>query len=207
MPIEELIKILLEEESAELKGYNTYFDRADPDRALLLTTHLIVENLLNGLISTQLRQPEVFLKDADFRAKINLARALCVIGPRELTICTVLNKARNEMVHTLKPLAPKWRIELDRLAFGRSGRRKSKKDRRLDETLLELFLIIAACWKHAKFHKKIAELVREHGDRWQTLMMVKIKEHVLAGDYDPNDKKLGYEVSLELARELRQKKG
>lgn len=61
---------------------------------------------------------------------------------------------------------------------------------------------------HAKFHKKMSDLTVEHGERWLELMKAKIKEHILAGDYDdsPGNHKLAYEVSLEVLRELQQKK-
>jgi len=148
----------------------------------------------------------MLLKEADFRSKLNLAKALCLVGPRVVAICSVLNKARNEMAHTLKPLSSKWKLEFERLAYGSAKRRKENKVHALNETLEEMFLNVAGAWAHAKFHKNIAAVVDQHSERWTKKMATKIKEHVLAGDYVQGDPKLGYEVTLELLRELRQEK-
>lgn len=204
--IEELREILLAEEIAEHKRYKTYLLEADPDRSLLLTAHLVIESALASMISTQLHHPEPWLQKANFLSKVNLAKALGLIGSRELAICTVLNKARNEMVHTLQPLSAKWKVELERLAYGSSKDRSKKRSPGLGRTLLELFVYIAAASDHAAFNKKIRDLTIRHGDRWVDLMKAKMWEDIRSEKPKSSDNKSlrHYEVSLQLVRELQQ---
>ena len=151
------------------------------------------------MISTTLVYPDQLLKEADFRSKVNLARALGLLDQRTLACCSVLNSARNSIVHRLDALAEKWKIEMERLAYGRgiSLRQKRNPTRELNKTLRELVAVVAIARFESTYHSKLNKLRRENRDRWMELMIEKLRKNT-----GSDREELSYEVDLELAREL-----
>jgi hypothetical protein len=123
----ELFDLLVERDRTQLRKYSSYLLQPDSERTLILNAHLIVEHLLEGIISTSLESPEVWLQEASFGSKVNLAKALGLIGEYEVACCRVVNSARNKIVHSLEPLPRKWIVELERLAYGKGSRIRWKK--------------------------------------------------------------------------------
>jgi len=75
----EVDDLLVERDRVELRRYASYLLEPDHDRTLLLTAHVVAERLPEGMISTVLVYPEAWLREADFRSKLSLARALGLI--------------------------------------------------------------------------------------------------------------------------------
>ena len=212
-PKPEMLQLIMPVECEELRKYVVHLLDPDPDRALLLTAHLVTERLLGAMIAAALSHPKIWLDNADYRSKMKLARAMGLIGDKELAICRVLNSARNATAHSLEPLPEKWKIELERLAFGpRRKREAQKKD--ITATLHELIACIAAPWLYIRYHDNLRKLYEQnqhklqeqHAERWQKIMKRKLgeKPELLALDFhDPEWAAAAVEVELELANELR----
>jgi hypothetical protein len=200
-----MLQLLLQGEFEELRKYAGHLLEPDRDRALLLTAHLVTERLLGAMIETALMHPEVWIDDADYRSKVNLARAMGLIGDKELAICHVLNSARNAMAHALEPLPEKWKVELERLAFG-SQRKRDGQKKDMAVTLEALITRIAAPWLYARHNHKLQKLREQHAKRWQEIMERKLREkpELLTLDvHDLNFQAVAEEVELELAKEWR----
>jgi hypothetical protein len=203
---EELRNLLLSQEHEALREFANHLLRPDTDRTSLLTAHLVVEQLLGAMIRTKLSHPDVWLDEADFRSRVNLARAFGLIGEEELRICRVLNKARNTVAHALEPLPEKWKIELVRLAFGRREKGGDNEPKRsLDEALGQLVVLIAAPYLYASFQSKFQNFRTENELRWRELMVEKLTANPEGAEIANDEAKRGElirEVDLELAREL-----
>lgn len=206
--ITELHDLLVEADRVELRKYASYLLQPDHDRTLVLTAHLVAERLLEGMLSTVLVYPDAWLRGADFRSKLNLAKALGLIEQHEFACCSVLNSARNVMAHTLDPLPDKWKKEMERLAYGRgSGIRWNKKlvPKDLNETLRVLLALISSKLLQAKFRTHLNKLRKEHGEHWEKLWVEKMLANMeLFGT--PGEERLAHEVDLEIARELEAKR-
>lgn len=212
-PKPEMLQLVLPVECEELREYVAHLLDPDPDRALLLTAHLVTERLLGAMIEIALSHPKIWLDDADYRSKMKLARAMGLIGDKELAICRVLNSARNATAHGLEPLPEKWKIELERLAFGPRRKREAQK-KGITATLRVLITRIAAPWLYIRYHHNLQKLQEQnrqklqeqHAERWQKIMTRKLgeKPELLALDiHDPKWQAAADEVELELANELR----
>jgi hypothetical protein len=119
----------------------------DGDRPVILTAHAVPERLLGDMISTRLCDPHVWLNEADFGSKTNLSRALGLIGERKMSVCRVLNSARNSAAHGLEPIADKWRIEIMRLGCGVGANAPEPKT--LHDALLNLLSRMGGPWLYA----------------------------------------------------------
>ena len=82
----ELHDLLVEGDRVELRRYASYLLQPDHDRTLVLTAHLVAERLLEGMISTVLVYPDAWIREANFRSKLSLAKALALIEQREVNI-------------------------------------------------------------------------------------------------------------------------
>jgi len=200
---DELHDLLVANDRAQLREYSSYFLKPDHDRTLVLTAHVVAEHLLEGMISTALVHPDAWLRDADFRSKANLARALDLIQAREVAYCKVLNSARNSIAHSLKPLPEKWRVEMERLAYGKGSGLRWKKgiSKELNKTLRVLLAMIASRWLQAKFRVNLRKLREENKERWGALMTEKLMAN-LDSLGTPEEERLAYQVDLQLAKEM-----
>jgi hypothetical protein len=205
-PKPEILQLLLPDECKELRKHAEHLLEPDRDRALLLTAHLVTERLLEAMLETALKHPDVWIDDADYRSKVNLACAMGLIGDEELAICRVLNSARNAMAHALEPLPEKWKVELKRLAFG-SQRKRNGQKKDMAITLKALINRINAPWLYARYkHKRQKLWEQQHAERWQKIMRRKLREkpELLTLDvHDPIFQAVAEEVDLELAKEWR----
>jgi hypothetical protein len=205
----ELDDFLAAEDHVQLRKYASYLLQPDHDRTLILNAHLVAEHLLEGIISTALANPGVFLENADFRGKLDLARALGLIGEHEVACCSVLNAARNSIAHRLEALEEKWKIEMDRLAYGKGSginwNENIQKD--LNKTLRVLLSLISACWLGLRFRIHVRKFREENRPRWVELMTEKTMANldVLGKEGRAAEEKLANEVDLQLAREVKAK--
>ena len=196
--------ILVREERAKLQKYSACLLEPDHDRTLVLTAHVVAERMLEDMIATRLEHPQVWLREADFRSKTNLARALGLIRERELNICGVLNKARNAMAHTLEPLQEKSRKEMERLAYGKGSGLTWKKDvsKDLNQVLRVLMAYLAAPLLQAKFRTHLQKLRNDHRERWHSLWVEKMLANMDGFGDSATEEKLAQEVDLIIAKEL-----
>jgi len=139
-----------------------------------------------------------------------LARALGLIEDHAANCCSVLNAARNSVAHSLEPLADKWKIEMDRLAYGEGSGINWKKDipKDLNQTVRVLLALISASWLKARFRVHVLKFREENRERWVELMMEKAMANLdvfLGKEGREGEDRLAYEVDLELARELKNK--
>ena len=118
------------------------------------------------MIETCLQHPKIWLDSADYRSKVNLAKAMGLIGDKELAICRVLNAARNATAHGLDPLPEKWKVELERLAFG-SRRKREVQKRDIFATLEVLIGCIAAPWFYARYYYALRKLREQNVQKLQ----------------------------------------
>jgi len=202
----ELHDLLVERDRVELRKYASYLLQPDHNRTLILTAHVVAERLLEGMISTVLVYPDAWLREADFRSKLSLSRALGLIEQREVNICKVLNSARNAIAHNLEPLPDKWRKEMERLAYGRGSGIRWKKDvsKDLNQILRVLLALISSRLLQARFQTNLNKLRKEHGERWKSLWVEKMLANMdLFGT--PEEERLAYEVDLAIAKELEEK--
>lgn len=95
----DLHDLLVETDRAELWKYASYLLEPDHDRTLVLTTHVVAERLLEGMISTVLVYPDAWLREADFRSKVSLARALGLIEQRGALNGTFLTRLTSSYSH------------------------------------------------------------------------------------------------------------
>jgi hypothetical protein len=204
----DLHDLLVETDRVELRKYASYLLEPDHDRTLVLTTHVVAERLLEGMISTVLVYPDAWLREADFRSKVSLARALGLIEQREINICKVLNSARNAIAHTLEPLPEKWRKEMVRLAYGSGSGIRWKKgiSKDLNKTLRVLLAIISSRLLQARFQTHLTILRKDHRDRWKSLWVEKMLANMDLFGNPEAEKKLAYEVDLLIATELDEKR-
>ena len=160
------------------------------------------------MISTVLVYPDAWLREADFRSKVSLARALGLIEQREINICKVLNSARNAIAHTLEPLPEKWRKEMVRLAYGSGSGIRWKKDifKDLNKTLRVLLAIISSRLLQARFQTHLTRLRKNQGDRWKSLWTEKMLANMDLFGNPEAEERLAYEVDLVIAKELDQKR-
>jgi hypothetical protein len=204
----QLVKELTDEEGQTVRRYRDYLLSPDPDRNWLLTTHIIVERLIESILETRLSSPDVWIPTADFSSKVRLARALGLIGEEQHRVCSVLHNARNALAHKLEPLANKWRVELNRLAYGR--RRKPANDQNdFSNMAIELISIVFASCLRARFYHKRLQLKHQYSDRWLEVMKQKLHE-TLTSPIETADgldeELLKLEVDLQIARESKQAK-
>lgn len=194
----------------QLRKFASYLVQPDHDRTLILNAHLVAEQLLEGIVSTALPRPNAFLENADFRGKLNLARALGLIGDHAIACCAVLNQARNSIAHSLDPLAEKWKVEMERLAYGKGSgiRWKQNRPKSFNETLRVLLALISGDWLRARFAGHLRKF--RDNERWKDLMVEKafINLDIFLGkDGREGEDRLEDEVDLELLRELKEKSG
>lgn len=204
----ELVKELTAEEGVTIRRYRDYLLRPDPDRNLLLTTHIIVERIIELTLETRLPAPAAWIPSADFSSKVRLARALGLIGEEEHRVCSVLNSARNALAHELEPLANKWRIEFNRLAYG-SRHRSTNNRNDFAKTLIELISIVFGSCLRARFYHKRFQLREQYSDRWRELIKQKIREAWTSPDESAaalDEELLALEVDLQIARDLKHAK-
>jgi hypothetical protein len=203
---EELHKALLAKDYEVLKGYVSGLLNPDPDRALILAAHLVIEQLLGDMIAPSLPHPNIWLDESDFRSRVNLARALGSIGDKELRICRVIGAARNAAAHTMGPLPEKWRTEMERLAFGKKATRQMPEPS-FRETVHELLVPIVAPWLYVRFRSNHQLLRENHKDRWLKLVSERLSanpELAALVESDPKNPALEAlinEVDLIIARE------
>jgi hypothetical protein len=203
-----LNKHLIGQETEQLRQYVSHLLTPEGERPIILTAHAIIERLLGDMISTKLSHPDVWLSGADFRSRTNLARALGLIGDRELNLCRVLNSARNSAAHGLEPLPQKWRVEIMRLGCRADAGGLEPKD--LREALLNLVTIMAGPWLYAKVGKARVEIIDQHRQRW-----IEMAEERLRKFADPERliadaeelQRFGLEISIALSAELHAQPG
>ena len=209
MSINKFESILLKEEQERLQNYAAHLMEPDTQRTLLLTAYLVSERLLSEMIETKLFYPSVWLDGADYRDKVNLARAMNLIGEDELRICRVLNSARNAVAHSLEPLSEKWRVEVFRLAFGHSKVENEVSEAEIwRKALVELIIYVAAPWLYAAFQSKHSALRKQHKNRWMELMAEQLQtvpDLNAVVDNATEHKRLAEEVDLLLVKELQDK--
>lgn len=201
---DELHDDLLQEEHRQLRAFAEYFLKPDVERGLVLTAHLVVENLLTVMVSTRLVHPTAWLRDSNFQSKVKLARALGLIGHKEENICAVLNKARNALVHKLDPLPDATVKEIARLALGKVRKRPDPSD--LNMILRFLVATISAAWLRVSFQKNLAKLRTERRERWLALLKKRLYDNLeLLGEDDnsPAMLKTIKEVDAALIREIK----
>jgi hypothetical protein len=200
----ELHDLLVEGDRVELRRYASYLLQPDHDRTLVLTAHVVAERLLEGMISTVLVYPKAWIREADFRSKLSLAKALGLIEQREVSICKVLNSGRNAIAHTLEPLPDKWRKEMERLVCGRASgirwRKGVSKD--LNQILRVLLALISSRSLQAKFKTHLNKLRQEHGEQWRSLWVEKMLANMEFFGNEEEEARLAYEVDLAIAKEL-----
>lgn len=194
---------LFAQEAAELQTYAAHLLAPDIERSLVLTAHAVVERLLGDMIATKLRSPDVWLNDADFRSRTNLARAMGLIASEELEVCRVLNSVRNCVAHGLEPLPDKWRTEILRLAAW--GRSPTSSPPLFDEALIRLVAHVAGPWLYARFHSAKKHAADQHRTRWMELMTERLKMHPNLESLLQNEeerKRLALDVEAALGKEL-----
>jgi len=76
---DELFDILTECDKDEHSTWVSAFSSRDNDKTAILTAHLIVEQMLESMISTLVHRPGP-LKDKDFSSKVDIVYALGGIG-------------------------------------------------------------------------------------------------------------------------------
>jgi hypothetical protein len=204
----ELHDLLVEGDRVELRRYASYLLQPDHDRTLVLTAHLVAERLLEGMISTVLVYPDAWIREADFRSKLSLAKALALIEQREVNICKVLNSARNAIAHTLDPLPDKWRKEMERLAYGRASGIRWKKGvaKDLNQILRVPLALIASRLLQAKFKTHLGRLRQEHGEQWKSLWVETMLANMELFGNQEEEARLAEEVDLTIAKELQKEK-
>ena len=199
----QLVKELTGEEGVTVRRYRDFLLRPDPDRNLLLTTHIIVERIIELILETRLPAPAVWIPTADFGSKVRLARALGLIEEEQHRVCSVLNSARNALAHKLEPLDEKWRVELKRLAFGRR-KKSAENNKSFQDMLIDLIAIVFASCLHARFHYKRYQLRERYRDRALELLKQKIHENLMSPIENARDldgELLNLEVDLQIAHE------
>jgi hypothetical protein len=204
----ELHDLLVEGDRVELRRYASYLLQPDHDRTLVLTAHVVAERLLEGMVATVLVYPDAWIREADFRSKLSLAKALGLIERREVNICKVLNSARNAIAHTLEPLPDKWRNEMERLAYGRASGIRWKKgvSKDLNQILRVLLALISSRLLQAKFKTHLNKLRREHGEQWKSLWVEKMLASMELFGNEEEEARLAYEVDLAISKEVQKKK-
>jgi hypothetical protein len=196
-----LIPQVLEE---QLRPYVEHLLEPDKERALILMTHVTVERLLGDMLEATLANPAVWLDESDYRSRTNLARALNLIGDEELNVCRVLGSARNQVAHKIEPLAPKWRIELLRLAAPFVDH-TDETPANLAKALHELVIQVAAPWLTARVQLARRDLIAANQDLWHQLgrKYIRALPVPLAAFYDRDVRnKLMRDLENEFAAEL-----
>jgi len=206
----ELDQLLAAEDHAQLRKYASYLMEPDHERTIILNAHLVAEHLLEGIISTALVNADVWMAEADFRSKLGLTRALGLLNEHQIACCMVLNKARNNIAHSLEPVSEKWKVEMTRLAYGKGSGIKWRGNvpKNLNETLRVLLALISTAWLRARFRVHVLKFREENIERWKDLMTKKAIANldVFLGKEGPaGEDKLSFEVDLELAREIKGK--
>ena len=160
------------------------------------------------MVATVLAYPDAWIREADFRSKLRLAKALGLIERREVNICKVLNSARNAIAHTLEPLPDKWRNEMERLAYGRASGIRWKKgvSKDLNQILRVLLALISSRLLQAKFKTHLNKLRREHGEQWKSLWVEKMLSSMELFGNEEEEARLAYEVDLAIAKEVQKKR-
>jgi hypothetical protein len=207
-PEHPLNKHLIGQESEQLRRYLGHMLAPEGDRPFILTAHAVVERLLGDMISSKLSHPDIWLNEADFRSRTNLARAFGLIGDREMNVCRVLNSARNCAAHGLEPLPDKGRVEIMRLGCRAEASGSEPKD--LREALHNLVTRMAGPWLYARVGRAKVEILDQHRQRW-----IELAEERLSKLADPERviadaaelQKFGLEISIALSAELRAKPG
>jgi hypothetical protein len=159
----------------QLTAYCQHLVEPDPERALILITHITIERLLAEMISASLPNPDVWLEDSDYRSRTNLARALNLIGDSELNICRVLGSARNQVAHKLELLEPKWRVEILRLAAP-SVDPSDQSPSNFRKALRELIGSLALPWLRTRVQVARRDLIEANQDLWHKIG----REHIRA---------------------------
>jgi hypothetical protein len=199
---------LIAQESGWLRRYFDHMLSPDGDRSVILTAHAVVERLLGDMISTRLPHPGVWLNEAGFRSRMNLARALGLIGDVEMNVCRVLNSARNNAAHGLEPLPDKWRTEIMRIGGGSGVNKDNPKD--LHTALVGLVTRLAGPWLYARVGKAKTDLLDQHRQRWIELAAERLENLPDPGNVISNSEELqkfGLSVSIALSDELRAQGG
>jgi len=204
----ELHDLLVEGDRVELRRYASYLLQPDHDRTLVLTAHVVAERLLEGMVATVLVHPDAWIREADFRSKLSLAKALGLIKQREVNICKVLNSARNAIAHTLEPLPDKWRKEMERLAYGRGSgiRWKEGISKELNKTLRVLLALISSRLLQAKFKTHLNKLRQEYGEQWKSRWVEKMLANMELFGNQEEEERLAYEVDLAIAKDMAEKR-
>ncbi len=173
----QLRKVLLEKEYTELSDYKKILTEPNTDTLILINTHLVIEKLLGSMISTRLMDPDVWLDGSNYRSKSNLAKAMGLIGQRELHICREINKIRNRLAHSLDGINDNWQKDIRSLAYGESENNPNKL-KSIDWVSRDLLSSIAGAWLHTKLLDNKRKALAENRERWIEVMKKKLYENI-----------------------------
>lgn len=90
--------------SDELDRFLKLMPRSRDLTLIVLKGHLLVEEAVNDLLSTLLKNPEALRQATlSFYQRLKLLQALGFVSDRELSSAEKLNNLRNRFAHTLEP--------------------------------------------------------------------------------------------------------
>jgi len=165
------------------------------------------------MIAIRLVRPEVWLRNANYLSKVELAKALGLLGREEYSICCVLASARNAFGR-LNSLPQTCRAKIHRIAYAHFKKQPPKtpkidSQRPFDEIIRLLLAILSAPWLEARFRKKLYDLRKRYRRQWSSLMKKTLWSNLdlLATDANnPENLRAVEQVDIQLLRRLRPRK-
>jgi hypothetical protein len=167
----ELKDMLLKEDHKELRKVASRIAKSKREQVIIVTAQEFAETLVSDMIATRLLRPEAWLRNADYLSKVDLAKALGILGREEYSICRVLASARNA-VERLNFLPQSCRAKILRIAYAHFKARPPKIDSQkpFNEIIRLLLAILSVPWLDARFRKKLNDLRKRHRRQWSSLM-------------------------------------
>jgi hypothetical protein len=183
--------------------------KSKEERVIVNTAYKFAEKLISDMVATRLVRSQMWLRNANYRSKVELARALGLLGGEEFSICGALAAARTSFSR-FKDLPRKCRARILHLAYRHFKREppKTGPEKPFDEVIRLLLAVLSTSWLETRFKKKVYDLRRRHGQQWSTLMKktLWLNLDLLAKDANsPENLKAMEQVDLQVIRRLKSK--
>jgi hypothetical protein len=202
--------MLLKEDRKELTRTASRITNSKREQVIIVTAHEFAEKLVSDMIATRLVRPEVWLRNADYLSKVELAKALGMLGREEYSICCVLSSARNAFKR-LNSLPQTCRTKILRIAYAHFKKEPPEigSQRPFDEIIRLLLAILSAPWLETRFSKKLYDFRKRYRRQWSSLLKKTLWSNLdlLATDANsPENLRAVAQVDMQLLRRLRQRK-
>jgi len=202
----ELEDMLLKEDHRELRKIASRIASAKRERTIIITSQQFAEKLVSDLIAMRLVRPERWLRNANYRSKVELAKALGILGREEYSICCVFASA-SDALERRNYLPESSKAKICRIAYAHFKKQPPEvgSQRPFEEIIRLLLAILSAPWLKERFRKKLFDFRKRYRRQWSSVMKKTLWANLELLATDPNgpeNLRAVEQVDLQLLRRI-----